>query len=601
MYQLSSQRLLIALHVLYLMIWAALPLSAQDSLRPADTIAAAQMGNGQRDLSDAPLYALDYMETGKHLFSLNSPYEAVLSHLYFLRDGSFHPDSAAMTLNIQNPGSTESQEKAIALKQFLDGAGYFIDIDALPHDSNYVDSASRQHRFVLLGAEPEIFLYKKGRGWVYSWTTVQSIDNLHKRIYPFGTLKWLPKWSQKPFLGMRLWQVLGILVFVLFTYLLHKLLTKLIGSVLKSFLERVLKHEQAMDFFTRVARPISLLILFICLNAVFPVLQFSLEINRWVVTAFQVMIPVYGTLIALQVINLAMAFWESKASNTKNTVDDQLVPMVRNLLKGVVLVIAIVFILNRLQVDITALIGGVAFGTLAFALAAQDTIKNLFGSVVIFLDRPFQIGDWVIIGDSEGVVEEVSIRSTRIRTFANSLISIPNGNIAAAAINNMGARVFRRFVTRLRLHYGTPPELIELYVEGLREIVRSHPGTRKDAFEVHFESMGEDALEVLIYVFFAAPNWTQELEGRQALLLSALELARRLGINFVFPNQVFSVPQSADEVTEGHDQSQQLILAKATMRAYLQELTQRNGKLGRRTEETIAGSEVSSDAGQSRN
>jgi MscS family membrane protein len=523
-----------------------------------------------------------------------------LSHLYFLREGSFHPDSAAMTLNIQNPGSAEAQEKAIALKQFLDGAGYFIDIDALPHDSNYVDSASRQHRFVLLGAEPEIFLYKKGRGWVYSWTTVQSIDKLHKRIYPFGTLKWLPQWSQKPFIGMRLWQFLGILIFALFTFLLHKLLTQFIGSVLKSFLERVLKHEHAMDFFTRVARPISLLILFVCLNAVFPVLQFSLGVNRWVVTAFQVMIPVYATLIALQVINLIMIFWGGKASITKNTVDDQLIPMVRNLLKGVVVIIAIVFILNRLQVDITALVGGVAFGTLAFALAAQDTIKNLFGSVVIFLDRPFQIGDWVIIGDSEGVVEEVSIRSTRIRTFANSLISIPNGNIASAAINNMGARVYRRFVTRLRLHYGTPPELIELYVEGLREIVRSHPGTRKDAFEVHFESMGEEALEVLVYVFFAAPNWTQELEGRQMLLISALELARRLGINFVFPNQVFALPLGEEEHAEGVDPDQQLLVARAAMRAYLLELTQRNGKQAQRTEETIIGSEVSSDAGQSR-
>ena len=547
----------------------------------------------------APLYALDYMETGVHLFSLESPYEAVLTHLYFLNEGSYHPDSAAMALNLQNPTSAAAQEKAIKLKQFLDGAGYFIDIDALSHDPDYLDSASRQHRFTLIPAEPDIFLYKKERGWVYSWTTVQAIDALHKRIYPFGTLKWLPTWSQKHFLGMTLWQFFGIILFMLFGFLLHKLLTKVIGSLLESFLARFVRRRRALIFFTKVARPISLLILFIALNAIFPVLQFSLEINRWVVTAFQVMIPIYVMMIALQVINLGTVYFEDRSAASANKFDDQLVPLLRNLLKGVVVVIAAIFILNRIQVDITALVGGVAFGTLAFALAAQDTIKNLFGSVVIFLDRPFQIGDWVIVGDSEGVVEEVSVRSTRIRTFANSLISIPNGQIASVAINNMGARVYRRFVTRVRLHYSTPPELIELYVEGLREVVRNHPGTRKDAFEIHFDTMGDDALQVLIYVFFAVPNWTQELEGRQSLLLAALELAKRLGVSYAFPKQVINL--STHPPVETKEAELNIAEATAAMRAYVAEFADQHGTLRVRTEATIGGSEVDSDAGQVRN
>lgn len=548
----------------------------------------------------APLYELDYMETGRHKFSLASPYEAVLTHLYFLQEKNYHPDSAAMVLNIQNPNSADAQDKAIALKQFLDGAGYFIDLDALPHDPDYLDSASRQHRFVLLSAEPEIFLYKKARGWVYSWTTVQAIDKLHKRIYPFGTLKWLPAWSQKPFLGLHLWQYLGILIFVVFTFMLHKLLTKFIERMLDSLLNRMVKGANVRVFFTKAARPMSLLFLFLVLNAVFPVLQFSLEVNWWVVTGLQVMIPIYAMLIAIQIVNLVMAYLQARAADTRNQYDDQLIPMLRNLLKGVVVVVAIVFVLNRLQVDITTLLGGVAFGTLAFALAAQDTIKNLFGSVVIFLDRPFQIGDWVIIGENEGVVEEVSVRSTRIRTFANSLISIPNGNIASTSVNNMGARVYRRFVTRVNLHYTTPPELIELYVEGIREIVRNHPGTRKEYFEVHFDTMSDNALQVLIYVFFAVPNWTQELEGRQTLLLSVLELAKRMGVNFAFPKQVINIGTLPMEATEEKSLPALLEQSRMAMEAYVLELKARNGDPKTRTEQTISGSEVDSDAGNVR-
>ena len=551
--------------------------------------------------TDAQLFELDYMETGHHKFSLASPYEAVLTHLYFLKERNYHPDSAAMALNIENPNSQEAQEKAIALKQFLDGAGYFIDLDALPKDPDYLDSTSRQHRFLLISAEPEIFLYKKARGWVYSWTTVQAIDKLHRRIYPFGTLKWLPTWSQKHVFGLHLWQVLGILILLVFTILLHKLLTKLIERLLESFLLRFTKGTKAVQFFTKAARPISLLILFIVLNAIFPVLQFSLAVNQWVVTALQVMIPIYAMMIAIQVVNLVTTYFESHAAESKTNFDDQLVPMLRNLLKGFVVVVAFIFVLNRLQVDITTLLGGVAFGTLAFALAAQDTIKNLFGSIVIFLDRPFQIGDWVIIGENEGVVEEVSVRSTRIRTFANSLISIPNGNIASASVNNMGARVYRRFVTRVNLHYSTPPELIQLYVEGLREVVRNHPGTRKDVFEIHFDTMGDNSLQVLIYVFFAVPNWTQELEGRQALLISILELAKRMGVNFAFPKQVINIGTLPTEQAEQEEPVDLMVQARNAMEAYLSESKAKIGMTKLRTEGEIVGSEVDSDAGQIRN
>jgi MscS family membrane protein len=580
--------------VLFLLGIAVSSSFGQDSVSaPAFTVLDSLQDNEATQMD-----SIDYMETGIHRFSLTSPYQTVLTHLYYLQDNHWFPDSAAMTLNIANPKGTEAQDKAIKLKQFLDGSGYFIDVDALPRDPNYTDTVSGLHKLLLTSAEPDIFLYKKPRGWVYSWTTVQALDRLHARVFPFGTMKWLPKWSQKHFLGMRLWQFLGVIFFIVFTFLLHKLLTNLLGGLLESVLQRYVRKDRALKFFTKVARPISLLILFVVLDILYPALQFSGEINKWVVNGFRIVIPVYQMMIGLQVVNLIMAYFEQRAKASASTLDDQLMPMIRNLLKGIVVVAAIIYIMNRLAVDVTALIGGVAFGTLAFALAAQDTIKNLFGSVVIFLDRPFQIGDWIIIGEHEGVVEEVSIRSTRIRTFGNSLISIPNGNIASAAINNMGARVYRRFVTRLNLHYTTPPALIELFVEGIRQLVRQHPGTRKEAFEVHFDTMDDNSLQVLVYVFFTVPTWTQELEGRQALLLDILELAKRLNVSFAFPKQIVNINTTPADPVAPEPDPLDMAPAKAELQRFLAEKNQRQIQQKERTEIQIGGSDVNSDGGQ---
>src|SRR5690606_33156269 len=107
------------------------------------------------------------------------------------------------------------------------------------------------------------------------------------------------------------------------------------------------------------------------------------------------------------------------------------------------------FILQNLNVNVASLLAGLGIGGLAFALAAKDTLANFFGSIMIFSDRPFQVGDWVKIGDAEGIVEEVGFRSSRIRTFYDSLLSIPNGKIVDTPIDNYGARVYRRTFTTL--------------------------------------------------------------------------------------------------------------------------------------------------------
>jgi MscS family membrane protein len=230
-----------------------------------------------------------------------------------------------------------------------------------------------------------------------------------------------------------------------------------------------------------------------------------------------------------------------KAAKTETRLDDQLVPLIRRTAKAFMIVIGGIFVLQNLNVDVASLVAGLGLGGLAFALAAKDTLANTFGSLVIFVDRPFQIGDWVVNGDSEGTVEDVGFRTTRIRTFYDSLVTVPNAKLTDTAIDNMGMRAYRRIKVVLGLTYSTTPEQMQAFVEGLRAIVAAHPETRKDKYEIHFNNFGAFSLDVLFYVFVKVPGWSDELRARHELFLSALKLAKDVGVEFAFPTQTLHV------------------------------------------------------------
>ena len=230
-------------------------------------------------------------------------------------------------------------------------------------------------------------------------------------------------------------------------------------------------------------------------------------------------------------------YLERLSKRTASTMDDQLIPIVRRSMKIFVVAIGILFVLHNWDVNITALLAGLSIGGLALALAAQETLKNFFGSIMIFLDRPFQIGDWVSGDGIDGTVEEVGFRSTRIRTFRNSLVTIPNGRLADLTIDNHGLRRYRRFNTHFTITYDTPVPLIELFVEALKKLVEDHPQTRKDYYEVHMHQMDNSSLNILFYIFFEVADWSAELKARHDILLKVLELAENLGVRFAFPTQ----------------------------------------------------------------
>jgi MscS family membrane protein len=276
-----------------------------------------------------------------------------------------------------------------------------------------------------------------------------------------------------------------------------------------------------------------------------PMLGLPVWLSVVLTLAVRVLAASSVVLVAYRFVDVLAESLARKAAGTESRLDDQLVPLVRRALKVSIVAIGAVFVLQNLQIDVASLVAGLGLGGLAFALAAKDTISHVFGSITIFLDKPFQIGDWVDTCGVEGIVEEVGFRTTRVRTFYNSLVSIPNGKLTDAIIDNYGMRQFRRCSTTVSLTYATTPEQMEAFCAGVRAIIAAHPRTRKDAYEVHFSGFGAASLDVMLYFFFSVKSWSEELRARHEVFLDVHRLAERLGVEFAFPTQTLHVETMA--------------------------------------------------------
>jgi MscS family membrane protein len=198
--------------------------------------------------------------------------------------------------------------------------------------------------------------------------------------------------------------------------------------------------------------------------------------------------------------------------------------------------------------DVTAVLTGLGIGGLAFALGAQDALKNLFGSFTLLVDRPFVVGESVKIGNHEvGTVEVVGLRSTRIRTADDTLLIVPNSSLTTTDITNFGRRRFRRYATRIGVAYSTPRERLIAFRGGIRELIRRQPRTLKDRFAVAIHELAASAVEVLVTVYFDVTDSAQELEARDAFILDVLRLAEELNVELAYPTQTIHLVPSAEE------------------------------------------------------
>lgn len=347
-------------------------------------------------------------------------------------------------------------------------------------------------------------------------------------------------WLHEAVIGIEVWQFIGLGVMALIVFVGRFLI---VWGLSVAIARRTGpdRHQFWQSELSRLHRPLLLMLGAVTLALGFPVLDFDADVEHVVAIFANFAATFAGVLVGFRLVDVATDYWQVVAAGTDSKLDDQLVPLARTTGKIFVGAIGAVFVLQNLDINITSLIAGLGLGGLAVALAAQDTLKNLLGGATILADKPFQVGDWVIVGEIEGTVEQVGFRSTRIRTFADSLITVPNARMTDTAVNNMGQRTWRRYYTTVGIAYHTDPDRIQAFVEGIRAVVRSNDRMRHDYYIVELHSFGDFALNIMVYTFIGASNWNEELRTRHVFNLDIIRLAQELQVEFAFPTQTLHV------------------------------------------------------------
>ena len=340
-------------------------------------------------------------------------------------------------------------------------------------------------------------------------------------------------WFKNTLAGNEIWRFLAWLGGVLVAFLVGRIVRHHLHQ-LSLVMDRRQKHLASV-FLRAAARAMVFALVAIALDAGCHFLILSDRAELFMKTIMNVLIVVATTYVVYCIVDAICRAWALSAAKTASTMDDMLVPMVRRSLQITVVVLGLIQVATVLSdKPLTSILAGLGVGGLAVALAAQETIKNFFGSITILTDKPFELGDRVVIDKYDGTVVEVGFRSTRIRTLDGDLVTIPNGELANKSILNSGRKPFFRRVITLGLAYDTPPAKIRKALDIVKEILNRHPGMDPgQPPRVYFTEFSASSLTLTASYWHNSTDGWKYLECSEVVNLQILDRFHEEGIGLV--------------------------------------------------------------------
>jgi MscS family membrane protein len=313
-----------------------------------------------------------------------------------------------------------------------------------------------------------------------------------------------------------------------------KLLYWLIGTFAKSLAART---KSGLDdiLIDKLEEPIVYGIVILGFYWGFTRLHFNESVDSFFANVFMILFILNVTwLIARVIDSLIEEYIVPIVTKSESDLDDQLLPILRKTVKAILWIFGIVIALSNSGFDVAALIAGLGIGGLALALAAQDTVKNIFGGIMVFLDKPFKIKDRIKVNGMDGVVEEIGVRSTRLRTLEGRLITIPNGQFSDNAVENVSLEPTRKVNISLGLTYDTTPEQMENAMNIIKDIIKANSKVEDDAL-VAFNAWGDFAMGIQVIYYISSPDFI--FSAQSEINLEILKLFNAEGLEFAFPTQ----------------------------------------------------------------
>lgn len=372
--------------------------------------------------------------------------------------------------------------------------------------------------------------------WRFSADTVANVSALYElyKDQPILTRpeSELPWYERELILGNATWRILTLFGCIFFSLAVGQLLRQL-------FKKRYLFHQTAGRssrslVYRTLSRTVLGLSVLVGLRMGLAALVIDNEVESLMGVLVHVVLAVVVGYVCFRLVDVVVELLRQMASRSGSTLNDMLVPIVSASLRITVVILVILEVATAVSDQPpSTILAGLGASGLAVGLAAQDTIKNLFGSVMIFADRPFELGDRIVVDGHDGPVESVGFRSTRIRTLDGHLVTIPNGEMANRTIHNIGKRPYIRRVLNLRVVPDTPPERLQRVLDAIRELLADHEGMRELLPpRVFLHDFLDVAINIRVIYWYHPPDYWRFCEYGERLNLQIAEVLRGEGVRF---------------------------------------------------------------------
>lgn len=336
-------------------------------------------------------------------------------------------------------------------------------------------------------------------------------------------------------------RIITLALTVIILFVLGKIIKKILSRISKKHL--IANNAVFAAFIRAIANSITSILVTIGIAVGLTVLKFSEQYTAMVVTTREIIIVIGIAYFVFELAAVPSIWFEKLVEKQKHSVNRMFVPVIKKTVRLSVIILAI-FQIIQIIIDkpITAIIAGLGIGGIAIALASQDTIKHFIGSFVIAGDKPFEIGERVVVDGHDGPVESIGLRSTAIRTLEGHMVTIPNGELANRTIQNIGKRPFIRRVANVTITYDTPPDKIREGLNIIKKILDNHEGMEPDLPpRVYFSGLNSDSLNILVLYWFHPPDYWKYMEFSEKVNFEIISKFNEAGIDFAFPTQTVYV------------------------------------------------------------
>lgn len=362
------------------------------------------------------------------------------------------------------------------------------------------------------------------------------------------------------YFGNTLWQY-GLFVLILLAgLLLKRILSRFSSFLLFQLIRRRARNIPVNEFHALLHRPVSFTLMLVFLLIAFSQLQFPAEwemaprdrlgVNMALYRGFVVLLYSGFIWVGIRFAEFLKLIMLDRATSTEDKFAVQVVPFFVDSIKLIVVIFGIFIILGSVfGVNVGTLVAGLGIGGLAVALAAKESLENLFGSITIFLDKPFVVGDMVTVSGITGVIERVGFRSTRIRTLEKSYVTLPNKKMVDSELDNLSLRTFRRANFSVKLTYSTSIEQMKAVVKDIQVFIDAHPNTNQDG-RVRFKNFGDSSLDIMVMYFVDTMDWSTYLDVKQEINYKIMEIVHKHGASFAFPSRSIYMENEASKQSE---------------------------------------------------